>query len=1028
VDRPGSDLTPPDTLLAACLEHSRELMLITDRAGRWQWANARFRQVVGIEGELSGDVMSLPDQGPRGDLARAAVSKALEAGALPDTDIELQSRCGDSVWVRASVHASDDQLAWTMLDIGEQRSLSVRVRHLDELLELVQDFGRLGVWERDIATGTGRWDRRVFGFWGLDPSRGTPDFDAASLSIHPEDRAGLADCYRASLRQAGRYGWRFRVNHPDGGIRWIHSQWQVSVCAAGRPQRTLGTMVDDTEVYELARSLGAASAQLKRAVALADIAIWRHDLGSGRIFFNDRAFGVLGLPVRPEGMPLDEVQALIHPDDRAEVIGSAHRALQTDRPVHLQARYLRADGSWRHMLMRRVVQRAANGTPMAFVGVALDVTEQVLNQQENAKLSQRLELAAAAAGIGIWTLDLESDEGDWNEQMFAMCGLAPESPMPSRAEWDERFVHPDDLSLLHSARARWLAGESGQVDLEYRIVRADGDVRWQAHRVRAERFDKRSLLIGVVLDITEQRRAQQALRDADQRAALAARSAGIGTWEVRLDNGEERWDEQMFRLRQLEPAARPPSREQRLAMLHPEDRSLSIDAHADAFSGHQPWHYEFRVILPDGGVRWLASRSIAVEDKQGKLTRRLGVNWDITEAKAAETARQQAAVSERASQAKSQFLSRMSHELRTPLNAVLGFSQLLQMQAQASHDMDQVAKLGHIRAAGLHLLSLIGGVLDLSSMESGELPLQLTAVDLPALMQRALPLVMPLAQQHAVTLRMGTVSGAVQADATRLLQVIVNLLSNAIKYNRPGGEVLVEARRASAALDIVVRDTGQGMSEEQLAHLFEPFNRLGAEHSGIEGSGIGLTIVKSLIEAMGGSISVRSQPGQGTSVQVSLAAASAQPAAPEDAKPEQPATQALLQPPSRRQGQLLYIEDNSVNIMLVEELVRTLPGLDIVSEVNGVSGVSRAKSLRPDLVLVDMQLPDIDGFEVLRRLRAEPQTAALPCIALSANAMPEDIEQALRTGFAEYWTKPIDFKHFVAAIDRWFPPSPVPPP
>ncbi|MEW6690516.1 MAG: hybrid sensor histidine kinase/response regulator, partial [Pseudomonadota bacterium] len=215
-----------------------------------------------------------------------------------------------------------------------------------------------------------------------------------------------------------------------------------------------------------------------------------------------------------------------------------------------------------------------------------------------------------------------------------------------------------------------------------------------------------------------------------------------------------------------------------------------------------------------------------------------------------------------------------------------------------------------------------------------------------------------------------------------------------------------------------VTDTGRGMSAEQLEHLFEPFNRLGAERRGIEGTGIGLTIVKALVNGMGGRIAVDSEPGRGTRFDVALPATAV------------PAPSAAAEPaatgPSPLQGQrgrLLYIEDNPVNVLLVEELVRNLSGLSIDSAGTGAEGVRLAAELRPDLVLVDMQLPDFDGYEVLRRLRAQAETAQVPCVALSANAMPQDIEAARRAGFDDYWTKPIDFRAFLGALESRFPPG-----
>ena len=229
------------------------------------------------------------------------------------------------------------------------------------------------------------------------------------------------------------------------------------------------------------------------------------------------------------------------------------------------------------------------------------------------------------------------------------------------------------------------------------------------------------------------------MRDASERASIIARHAGIGMWEARLDGSPERWDEQMFHLRGLSPRRAMPGREERMAMVHPDDLAQVIDSRPGAELATLPTSYEFRVRLPDGGWRWLASRSALVYDDAGRAVRRVGVNWDVTETKEAELMRQQAALAEREVHAKSQFLSRMSHELRTPLNAVLGFTQLLQIEARRSADTAQLAKLGHIRAAGDHLLSLINDVLDLSGLESGELRLNLLAVDLGALVRETVP-------------------------------------------------------------------------------------------------------------------------------------------------------------------------------------------------------------------------------------------------------------------------------------------------
>ncbi len=1011
----------PTALLSTWLEQSNDLLALTDSAGQLSWANPRFVAATGLAPGPAADLLALAPAEPAFAPTRASVTAALRAGTLCDTDLELRSAGGGSLFVRARAATVAGQVLWTLQDTTPSRKLAEQTQRQAELLDMAQEFGRLGVWERAIPSGQGHWDRHVFGFWGLDPRAGTPTHLQALQQIHPDDRALMS--YTQTTQAAGRYAQRYRVLRPDGTTRWIHSQWEVKNSPQGKPDRAIGIMVDDTLVYNSARALGEANAQLELAVELGRIAIWRHDLKTQRIHYNDRGFALLDVPPRPGGLPLEEMHARVHPDDMPLVLASAEHALASDTPTDMEVRYRRADGGWRYVLTRRVVQRDRSGEPLAFIGIALDVTERVEHLRTTEELARRLDAAARAARLGIWTTTTSTEETDWNAQMFELFDREPTSRAPSLAEWIATCVHPSERTRVGTLARDFLRRGEGPFEVEFRTIRRDGTSRWIVIRADLDRMrtDRRRLL-GVALDVTEHHEALSALRHASERAALITRHAGIGTWEADLGGAGERWDEQMFHLRGLAPASTAPTREERMALVHPKDLHRVLDSRDDDVMANLPGAYEFRVRLPDGSYRWLASRSAVVRDDRGIALRRVGVNWDITESKSAEIARQQAALAEREIQAKSQFLSRMSHELRTPLNAVLGFTQLLQIEARQAKADNQGIKLGHIRSAGEHLLALINDVLDLSSLESGELKLQLQPVDLAALIAQTVPLVEPLAAQHEVAIRAGESAGIALADPKRMRQVLINLLSNAIKYNRRGGQVLIETRLEPGRVVLIVRDTGRGLTPDQLTHLFEPFNRLGIESEGIEGTGIGLTIVKALVEGMGGTIRISSRPGTGTGFEVTLPAhraGSAMPTLPAAAEP--PVANARRH---ERSGQLLYIEDNSVNVMLVEELVRSLSGLQIASEPTGAAGVARARTLKPDLILVDLQLPDFDGFEVLRRLRAQPESATTPCIALSANAMPEDIARGLDAGFTDYWTKPIDFKIFLAALEWFFPTPP----
>ncbi|MFH1871331.1 MAG: ATP-binding protein [Pseudomonadota bacterium] len=391
---------------------------------------------------------------------------------------------------------------------------------------------------------------------------------------------------------------------------------------------------------------------------------------------------------------------------------------------------------------------------------------------------------------------------------------------------------------------------------------------------------------------------------------------------------------------------------------------------------------------------------------------------DISVRKAIEARLQEAmAAAEKANRAKTDFLSSMSHELRTPLNAILGFAQLMESSTPPPSAAQQ-RDLGRILKAGWYLLELINEILDLALIESGKAMLSQEPVSLVDVMLECRAMVEPQAQQRGITMTfpLRDSNWFVNADRTRLKQVVINLLFNAVKYNRPHGTVAVECRPASAdTLRIGIRDSGAGLTAEQLRQLFQPFNRLGKETGAEEGTGIGLVVTKRLVELMGGSIGVVSEVGVGSEFWVELRLASAPAfaqAGPTASTPEL-AEGALA-------GTLLYVEDNPANLELVEQLVARRPELSLLSAADGKLGIEFALAYQPQVIVMDINLPDISGIEVMKSLRADPSTAHIPIIALSANALPEDIAQALQAGFYRYLTKPIKIDEFINALDMAF--------
>lgn len=380
-----------------------------------------------------------------------------------------------------------------------------------------------------------------------------------------------------------------------------------------------------------------------------------------------------------------------------------------------------------------------------------------------------------------------------------------------------------------------------------------------------------------------------------------------------------------------------------------------------------------------------------------------------------------------ANKAKSAFLGRMSHDLRTPLNAVLGFSQLLARDPTLAPAAAARKQVQLIHDAGRHLLAMVDDLLDLSAVESGALRLSLEALDVVVLVQECLQLAAPLAAQHRVTATLLPFDGLCLAmtDRTRLRQVLVNLLSNGIKYNHAGGRLSVAVLRHGPQLRVVVTDTGPGMNAQQLAGLYQPFNRLGAEASEVEGSGLGLLICRNLLLAMNGMLDVHSEPGRGSSFTVSLPRADAADAA--DAAGPPSSTDDLAEPPpawsaapgTGRPRQVLYVEDNPVNVILMREALALRPELALQVAVDAEAALALLGRWRPDLVLLDLDLPGMSGIQLLQHLRADPAHAGLRFVAVSAYALGPEVQHALDQGCSAYLTKPFDIERLFTLIDQY---------
>ena len=494
----------------------------------------------------------------------------------------------------------------------------------------------------------------------------------------------------------------------------------------------------------------------------------------------------------------------------------------------------------------------------------------------------RLREALAGAGTSVWEWHIDTGVlGDLDEGT-AMLGYARGEVASTQTAWDA-LMHPDDRAGNDAAYERHARGDTATYEHEYRIRARDGSWRWMSERGRiVERTaDGRPLrMLGTQTDITERKRAEGVAQELAERLRKIARHVpGMVFQFARRADGSGHFPYVSERCLALTGIAPDVLRSDATIMLRAterEDRARVRESISRSMQRLRPWRCEFRLHLPGGGVRWL--RGSATPQRQGDGA----VLWhgyveDVSELRELEQARLARAAAEAASRAKTEFLSHMSHELRTPLNAVLGFAQLLQVDAAEPLGERQRRHVGLIRESGEHLLQMIGELLDLTRVEAGRLELALADFALEPLLRECADMLQPLAEAAGVALRLDVPTAnepastlTVRADRTRLKQVLANLLSNGVKYNRPGGSVRLGAHASAQGVTIDVADDGTGIAAHDLAALFEPFNRLAQRHSGIEGTGIGLALSRALVRAMGGEIDVRSAPGAGSTFSVTL--------------------------------------------------------------------------------------------------------------------------------------------------------------
>src|SRR5438876_1429430 len=525
--------------------------------------------------------------------------------------------------------------------------------------------------------------------------------------------------------------------------------------------------------------------------------------------------------------------------------------------------------------------------------------------------------------------------------------------------------------------------------------------------------------VGVLTDAFNQMLAQiqsqdTALRENENKLAQAQAIAHLGYWERDLITDRLMWSSETNRVFGLSPEEDVNNFARFQELIYPEDRDMVMQAIGVALRGGPRYEVEYRVVWPSGEVRFVYSQGDVILDEAGQPRRMFGTVQDVTERKLVDEVK-------RASKAKSEFLSRMSHELRTPLNAILGFGQLIEKQSPAGALRTRAS---HITGAGRHLLNLINEILDISRIEAGAMQLSLESVNLADVLDAALDIMRPLPAERRTEFSAPVRTDPpvhVLADLQRFKQVLLNLFSNAVKYSPKKSKVSISYRSAGeGTMRIVISDMGAGIASEKLSRLFTPFDRLGAEQSAVEGTGLGLALSARIMHAMGGGIGASSAIGRGSTFWVDLPRAEP----PAITQPEDNEDEPLpARDPAAGKRTILYIEDNLSNLNLVQEILRQQPQVELLSAMQGRLGLDLARKHSPDLILLDIHLPDLNGWEVFSQLRGEETTRNIPVIVISADATARQIQQFMTAGARDYLTKPLDVTKFSRVIEESAWPS-----
>jgi len=995
----------------------------TDASGNLTFVNDKFCEISGYSREeLIGVNHRIVNSGQHTPEYFADMWRRIKSGQIWHGEICNKSKDGRLYWVNTSIVPFLDEQGKPYQYISIRTDITDIKQHEAEMRMVLDNAA-------DAVFIAGKNERWVYVNDQTVSMLGYSREELLSMSIYELVPADWRETYRQNFREKlhvdGALHQEIRLVKKDG------EKIAVEMNAAVLPDgRVYGSCRDISRRKEAEAALKKASEKLLESEArfrnMADQApalIWLADTQNLGTWYNKRWLAYTGRSMEQE-LGLGWADGM-HPDDLDKSVQCCSEAFNARRTFEMEFRLRRGDGSYGWIADTGIPRFNDKGEFEGYIGYCWDITERKQAETERQEALDRLQKISSRVPGMVYQFRMRPDGSTQfpyaSDSVKNILGVSWEDIREDGAKAFE-VVHPDDVAeLIASTQAS--AQNLTLWRHQFRVRWGDGTVRWLFGETTPEREADGSVLWhGFITDITERKQDELILAESRARLESAQAQAHLGNWDSDMTTGEAQWSAETFRIFGHDPASFKASGKAFFDAVHPEDREMVMrNGNEAARSG--VFDFVHRIIRPDGEVRFVHQLAKVQTDSAGQLTTLRGTVQDITELKLAEQALIAAKnEAESASRAKSEFLASMSHELRTPLNAILGFSQLFAMNTQLPAETRDNAQ--EIERAGQHLLSLVNDMIDLARIESGKLELSLEPVPVRTVVKDSLAMVASLASaQRIETIEEGCSEDeiTVRADYVRLRQVTINLLTNAVKYNKPQGSVKVSCRISENQVRISVADTGIGIPADKQSRVFNSFDRLGEERGTIEGTGIGLVITKRIVEAMGGSIGFESVEGQGSTFWITMPLTEAN-------HTHALANLAEKAPDGQNSGSIaghtemsavLYIEDNPMNMRLMQQIFASQKHLQLREAHTAEIGIKMAYDNPPALILMDINLPGMDGYKALTFLKADERTAHIPVIAISANAMMGDKERGLAAGFADYLTKPLDVDRLLRTVERY---------